>query len=158
MTKDFIKESSGFRKTRKNNINKKKCIVFNLSIDYPKQTDGKKKWLLGCKWLLWPMGTWRISGPRSRTLYEEKPGAYLNHLLKLLDGQKICRLDAKYERVLLKRIKVPIIQRNKGKDLLPYIFQKTGPWAERIFPFKFSYDKDSGANKGLFQPRSGGGA
>jgi len=26
-----------------------------------------------------------------RTLYEEKPGAYLNHLLKLLDGQRARR-------------------------------------------------------------------
>ena len=70
-----------------------------------------------------------------KTLYEEKPGAYLNHLLKLLDGQR-CRLDAKYERVFLKKKNVPIMKRNKGKDL-PYLFRKTGPWAERIFPLKF---------------------
>lgn len=45
-------------------------------------------------------------------------------------------LDAKYERVLLQNRNLPIIQRNKGKDL-PYLFRKTGPWSERIFPLKF---------------------
>ena len=55
MTKDYLNELNDderlykrnvsysiFLQTRKNNINKKKCIVFNLSIDYPKQTDGIK--------------------------------------------------------------------------------------------------------------------
>ena len=68
-----------------------------------------------------------------KTLFEEKPGVYLNHLLKLLDGQT-CRLDAKYERVFLKKRNVPIILMSKE---LPYLFRKTGPWSERIFPLKF---------------------
>lgn len=38
------------------------------------------------------------SAEQSQSPYDQKTGAYLNHLLKLLDGQK-CRLDAKYERL-----------------------------------------------------------
>ena len=68
-----------------------------------------------------------------KSLSEEKPGSKnidVGHLLKLLDG----RLDAKYEKVFLKEKNVAITLISKE---LPYLFKKTGPWAERIIPLQF---------------------
>lgn len=60
--------------------------------------------------------------------------AFVNNLLKVLDGQE-CRLDSKYARVFKKKRNVPIIMiANK----LPQIMERHGPFRARFFRIRFS--------------------
>ena len=66
---------SGLKETEK-----KQATFYLRRAEYPKKTNEKdpaagakgihqgwkEKWLLGRRWLPWSLGTWRISGPRSR--------------------------------------------------------------------------------------------
>jgi len=60
--------------------------------------------------------------------------AFVNNLLKVLDGQE-CRLDSKYSRIFKKKKNVPIIMiANK----LPYIMQHHGPFRARFMRVRFT--------------------
>lgn len=60
--------------------------------------------------------------------------AFVNNLLKVLDGQE-CRLNSKYSRVFRKKRNVPIFMiANK----LPKIMERHGPFRARFFRIRFS--------------------
>ena len=76
--------------------------------------------------------------------YESEQGRNPNTLLVLLDGQE-ARLDAKYERRLIKKDNLPIVM--IGNKLAHQVRKAESPLAKRVIPLRFQTqvsDLDSG--------------